>query len=211
MLYLGIANAKCVREEFLDLLSPKEKEKLCSIKDRERKREYLCSHCLLRIMRKEIFGFCDGELLYNENGKPYFEGKEDFSIAHADGLCAVILTDEKNVKVGLDIQKRGICDSRKTRIGERFFKYLPLSNAQNFPEEIKMCFYVLDSYPEIKRPAELKFLSEESFEYAWTRLEAFLKMKGTGFSSLKENDVTECKISSYEYSDCKVSVCKSKK
>ncbi len=206
MLYLGIARADKIHEKYEELLSPAEKERMSKIKRGARRDEYLTSRALLYIMRRDILGAYGGELSYNENGKPYFEGQQDFSISHSDKMCAVLISDENGITVGLDVQKNVEDEEKASRIGKRFFKYLNEQMMENTPTGLKFLCYGLDGYPPRKEYQELKDAKNEGFTYAWTRLEAFLKMRGTGFCHLEENEQKKYQITSYEYMDYTISV-----
>lgn len=94
--------------------------------------------------------------VYNEHGKPYFEGRDDlfFSISHCGSAVAVAVDDEE---VGVDIEE-------VKRYKERMVNYVLNEDEIN---EIK------DKEITDKR---------ESFIDIWTKKEAVFKLLGTGIT-----------------------------
>jgi len=93
------------------------------------------------------------EIRRDERGKPYFPDNPalHFNVSHCDGYAAVAFSDSP---VGVDI--------------ELLSRFERLKNPQRFAERIFPAFESADVEP-------LTLLS------TWTKLESFLKLRGTGF------------------------------
>lgn len=123
-----------------------------SIKQKAKKRRGtndFCPTVVEYFVVKSLIGLEDGaDFLYNENGKPFAEGKKHFSISHQENILAVAVAD---VPVGVDIQK-----------------LIPYPNkiAQQIANEKE-----LEKITQSKNPSiELTKL--------WTKKESYLKMLG---------------------------------
>ena len=209
MLYVGITKARDIFENYSALLSFGEKTKFKSIKNKKEAEMYATAKILLRIMMKEFLNKDFKELEYNSHGKPYLKNfPYDFNISHSEGVCVVLLSDIKNEKVGIDVQKN-LTDEKKTeRIAKRFFKNIDEKIMENSYISTEFFIYDLKDGHAEKNKIFLKPKVQEDFNFKWTRLEAFLKARGTGFCQLEEAPEIKDKFSSFEYEDYTISICK---
>ncbi len=76
-------------------LTPTDQLKLSSIRLERRKREWLASRILLKLMAR------GGELSFLPNGKPLLNNGKHISISHSDDLVGLIISD---LPIGIDIQ-----------------------------------------------------------------------------------------------------------
>jgi phosphopantetheinyl transferase len=207
MLYLGIAKIYGLNKKLISLLCEKEKETFEKIKNEEHRLEYLYSHALLKLMRQEILGFSDGEIFYTDNGKPYFDNqKEDFSISHTQGAVAVLISDKKNIKLGVDIQNNEEQKEKYARIEKRFSSHLSSINMKNTEKNVIIQYYNLQNQTFEKNSLKLRKPKMPTFIYKWTRLEAFLKMRGTGFFDTPPYQMGKCNIQTLVFEKYTVSL-----
>ncbi len=94
--------------EKLAYLTPSDRDKLSIIRLEKRRREWLSSRILLKIMAK------GGELSFLPNGKPVLNNGKHISISHSDDLAGVVICD---LPIGIDIQGE---DSKLLRIERKF-------------------------------------------------------------------------------------------
>ena len=173
-------NIEKLGEDFIDLsmsmLPTWRKEKMLKIKHLRGKVQCAIGYFLVNIACCDnvcnISRGCN-KWIYNEHGKPYFEGKKDlfFSLSHCKSAVAVAVDEEE---VGVDIEEI-------SRYKESLAKYV-LSE-----EEYK------DYESAILTEQEKK----EKFIEIWTKKEAVFKLLGTGITHeikdvLKRSDVNVC-------------------
>ncbi|MDR0527575.1 MAG: Gx transporter family protein [Spirochaetaceae bacterium] len=107
------------------------------------------------------------ELKYTENGKPYFEDGPKFSLSHSGGIVCAAFS---NINLGIDIE-----------------------NKRNLKPHNKNAFFCEQEAAFIHGSANYN----NDFLWLWTRKEALLKAKGTGFFAgalnynCLENSVTD--------------------
>ncbi len=209
MLYVGITKARDIFENYSALLSFGEKTKFKSIKNKKEAEMYATSKILLRIMMKEFLNKEFTELEYNSHGKPYLKNfPYDFSISHSEGVCIVLISDTKNEKVGIDVQKNLTDEKKAERISKRFFKNIDNKIIETSSLSTEFFIYDLKDGQVKKNRIFPKSKVLEDFNFKWTRLEAFLKARGTGFCQLEEAHEIKDKFSSFEYEDYTISICK---
>lgn len=129
-----------------------------------RELEHSIAYSLLDKMLNKI-GITNYEFVKNENGKPFLKDNGVFfSISHADGLCAVCISD---TEIGIDCEKIDQAYAKKI---EAFSKRYFLDN------EIKL----------------LKESQNPLFDFfkIWTTKEAYIKKYGLNGSHLKKIDTT---------------------
>ena len=86
---------------YFSFLTKKEQECALQKKNQLIKRQYIYSRVLLRYV-VVINGFQYGEIIKNENGKPYFKKMPFFNISHSGNVVSVAISDKE---VGVDVQK----------------------------------------------------------------------------------------------------------
>ena len=113
--------------------------------------------------------------VYNEHGKPYFEGRDDlyFSVSHCGSAVAVAIDDEE---VGVDIEDI-------SRYRESLVNYV-LNEVESL---------------EFRVESSIKF-KEEKFIEIWTKKEAVFKLLGTGIThDIKDVLVKHPEVRVYSY------------
>ena len=155
------------------------------------------------MIRREILGFENEEMFYNEYGKPSLTHLEfDFSISHTEGFVALLISDIPNVKIGVDIQKKFSNIKAEKRVEERFLKNKEFLLLKSGEIDLTARVYSNGKLDTV----ELAEKKKEDFLYFWTRLEAILKMSGEGFSKLGDIHTVKAWVKSYEFFDYTVSV-----
>ena len=203
MLYLILADIDGLDFDGEKLLSSNELSYLSTVKLEKRKKEFIASHSLLRMIRREILGFENEEMFYNEYGKPSLTHLEfDFSISHTEGFVALLISDIPNVKIGVDIQKKFSNIKAEKRVEERFLKNKEFLLLKSGEIDLTARVYSNGKLDTV----ELAEKKKEDFLYFWTRLEAILKMSGEGFSKLGDIHTVKAWVKSYEFFDYTVSV-----
>lgn len=176
---------------------PLRPEILEHIKDasNERFRKERCgAYILLTTVVRNVLGFMP-QLLFSQNGKPYFDAKYGvyFSVTHTDNMVAVSVSDKCCVGVDAEIE---ISDDRAARLESRFFSGLSISVRSL---DVIYSFGKIIGLGEtiIVDSADKDFLSisvadkqvfkvdqNDSFSARWTLYEASMKSGGGGFTSL---------------------------
>ena len=168
--------SRCTAEEVARLLP------LVSAQRREQALRYkhvFGQYCCLRswIMVEELKGNREkaegvkgegmkGKWLYNEHGKPYWEGGPYFSISHCREAIVVAVDDKP---IGIDVESIRSADDA---LIERTM------NAQERE---------LIGGDELKEKSEeLKVESDRMFTRLWTQKEAVVKAQGTGITSFEQ-------------------------
>ncbi len=77
------------------------KHKLLIYKSEKKKRQSLSARLILRKVISEIYGKCDYEISYTENGKPILPFCK-FSLSHSEDFTACVVSDKD---IGVDIEK----------------------------------------------------------------------------------------------------------
>ncbi|MDD6479108.1 MAG: 4'-phosphopantetheinyl transferase superfamily protein [Oscillospiraceae bacterium] len=77
------------------------KHKLLTYKSDKKKRQSLSARLILRNAISEIYGKCDYEISYTENGKPILPFCK-FSLSHSEDFAACVISDKD---IGIDIEK----------------------------------------------------------------------------------------------------------
>lgn len=133
-----------------------------------------------------------GTLVYDENGRPYFEERTcDFSITHTQNhvFCALTDGEDSSARVGIDAEDLDRPD---------------LSNL----EEMATRWFT-----ENEQKVFLASPTKETFLRLWTRKEAYSKYTGEGLRALSKIDTValenEGKIQFFDYraGDILISVC----
>ena len=100
-----IANINSFSESKLEneynLSDEKYKHKLTIYKFDKAKRQSLSARLILRNAISEIYGKCDYEISYTENGKPTLPFCK-FSLSHSEDFAACVISDKD---IGIDIEK----------------------------------------------------------------------------------------------------------
>lgn len=100
-----IANINSFSENKLEneynLSDEKYKHKLSIYKSDKAKRQSLSARLILRNAISEIYGKCDYEISYTENGKPTLPFCK-FSLSHSEDFAACVISDKD---IGIDIEK----------------------------------------------------------------------------------------------------------
>lgn len=114
--------------------------------------------CLKSWMMLSALHVGEMEFLYNEHGKPYFEGGPYFSISHCKEGIAVAIDD---LPVGIDIEAIRHADDELIR------------RTMNTEERQRLM-------------ANSQELRDRDFTRLWTRKEAVVKMQGVGIESFEQ-------------------------
>lgn len=106
-----------ITESYSDLaqgitLKPKNLERVLGMKSELHQRGFLSVRHLLA-----EFGYQDGNLFYDENGKPHLNDGKQISITHSFNFSAVIISD---TIVGIDVEKQR---DKITIIAHKFIDY----------------------------------------------------------------------------------------
>lgn len=203
MLHLFLLETEKASFDFASLLSKEELFRAEKMRNEKRKKEFILSHSLLRLLRRKILNFENEEISYSEYGKPTLTNSNfDFSISHADGLIAVVISDEPHVRVGVDVQKRFSNIKSEKQIEERFLKNKDALISRESDLNIISKIYTEDG----DMPITLKEKDKVDFLNFWTRAEAILKMSGVGFSAIGDIENIKAKVKSFEFFDYTVSV-----
>ncbi len=153
-------------EKVYDILGKEERKRVDRYKRDDDKKRSLLAHILLKKLMKDEFS-TQCELLYKENGCPYFKDHNLFvSISHSGDVafCAV-----SQNPVGVDVEKiRNISHSLIERVCVEEEKTYVLSDVS------------INESEKISDPTVLK-----RFFDIWTAKEAYFKMKGSGITDLK--------------------------
>jgi phosphopantetheinyl transferase len=111
-------------------LSAEEKVKYSKFMVDSRKKQWLSS----RLLVNELSPGC-GPILYDKDGKPYFQDKEsNLSVSHSYDYASAIISPKK--KVGIDIEK---ASDRLHRVKERFLSHDELVNIDTDNELKALC------------------------------------------------------------------------
>ena len=111
----------------------------------------------------------DGTLSYDENGRPFFEGRTcDFSITHTQNhvFCALIDGEDEPMRVGIDAEDLDRPD----------FSDFDAMVVRWFTENEQNAFFASPT--------------KETFLRIWTRKEAYVKYTGEGLRALSQIDTT---------------------
>ena len=114
--------------------------------------------CLKSWMMLSALHVGEMEFLYNEHGKPYFEGGPYFSISHCKEGIAVAIDD---LPVGIDIEAIRHADDELIR------------RTMNTEERQRLMANSQES-------------KDRDFTRLWTRKEAVVKMQGVGIESFEQ-------------------------
>ena len=134
----------------------------------------------------------DGTLVYDENGRPFFEERTcDFSITHTQNhvFCALTDGEDGSVRVGIDAED--LCRPDLSNLEEMASRW--------FSQNEQKVFFA--------SPTKETFLS------IWTRKEAYVKYLGEGLRALSKIDTValenEGNIHFFDYrlGDILISVC----
>ena len=205
MLYVYIAKADNVSHFSLPSFFGKEKEKIKKIKNEKARLQTTLSHILLRkalfdIHKKEI-----ESLSYTKEGKPYIDGFEyDFSMSHSNGVCSVVISDKRGERVGIDIETKEVDFERLLRIEKRFLSKFDIPTSSN---TINAKFFI---YREDWKSISPRVTEGDDSLTKWTRLEAYLKMRGTGFCDTGTELIENTEFSSYDFENFIISIAKEK-
>ena len=132
----------------------------------------------------------DGTLSYDENGRPFFEGRTcDFSITHTQNhvFCALIDGEDEPMRVGIDAEDLDRPD----------FSDFDAMVVRWFTENEQNAFFASPT--------------KETFLRIWTRKEAYAKYIGEGLRALTQID-TETLLNAghvhfFDYQSGKILVC----
>lgn len=165
-------------EKTYAVLNEEERKRVDRYKRADDKKRSLLAHILLKkLMKDEFSDQC--ELLYKENGCPYFKDQKLYvSLSHSGDVAFCAVSENP---VGVDVEKiRSISDSLIKRV---------------CVDEEKA--YVLADF----EPDDVKNISDEvvkkRFFEIWTAKEAYFKMKGSGITDLKSVNTLEIKKESF--------------
>lgn len=165
-------------EKTYAVLNEEERKRVDRYKRDDDKKRSLLAHILLKkLMKDEFSDQC--ELLYKENGCPYFKDQKLYvSLSHSGDVAFCAVSENP---VGVDVEKiRSISDSLIKRV---------------CVDEEKA--YVLADF----EPDDVKNISDEvvkkRFFEIWTAKEAYFKMKGSGITDLKSVNTLEIKKESF--------------
>lgn len=165
-------------EKTYAVLNEEERKRVDRYKRDDDKKRSLLAHILLKkLMKDEFSDQC--ELLYKENGCPYFKDKNLFvSLSHSGevAFCGVSKNPvgvdvEQMREVGLSLIKRVCVDEEKAYV---------LSDVS------------INEAEKISDPTALKRFFE-----IWTAKEAYFKMKGSGITDLKSVNTLEIEKESF--------------
>ncbi len=165
-------------EKTYDVLNEEERKRVDRYKRADDKKRSLLAHILLKKLMKEEFSIYS-ELVYKENGCPYFKDQKLYvSLSHSGDVAFCAVSENP---VGVDVEKiRSISDSLIKRV---------------CVDEEKA--YVLADF----EPDDVKNISDEvvkkRFFEIWTAKEAYFKMKGSGITDLKSVNTLEIKKESF--------------
>lgn len=146
-------------EQFAELLSEVERERLARYKIQTKRTEFTLSRGLLRLVLGSYLGQDPGslEILVSQQGKPYLPDQEvRFNISHSSSLLLYACGLYQNI--GIDIQRIYGISSLET-IAKRYFSSVE-----------REYLSTIDS-------------PQEAFFEIWTAKEAYLKGVGAGFQS----------------------------
>lgn len=124
----------------------------------KRKKQFIVGRMLLDKLLNENYNikYIDMEIIYNENGKPYFSKKSIyFNISHSEDYVIVVISDKE---IGVDIEK---------------IKNISLSTIKLFSNKNEIDYIVKDK----------KFLCFRAFQI-YTLKEAYIKKYGKNLSEL---------------------------
>ncbi|MCF0127118.1 MAG: 4'-phosphopantetheinyl transferase superfamily protein, partial [Pseudobutyrivibrio sp.] len=150
--YTNILEYDTRKEQLLELISPVYADKYRENKRPEEALQELAAGYLLR----RFLGIDkENQISYLATGKPFLTTKDSlhFNLSHSGDYVALALSDSN---VGVDLEKTG-------PVQEAVVKKV-------FPEEFRLELEKAD-----------KDQREETYYSLWTRLEALLKLEGTGF------------------------------
>ena len=202
MIFIRILDTKGLghRPSLEYLLLEEERVRLSNIKNDEARSQSLFSRLLLMKTYEEIYGRKMPEILYTNEGKPYFNGYVcSFSVSHNENFVAIALNSDG--EIGLDLQSFKGSEEARERIEKRFLSRVSFDtldklrekrkNSEN--EKISISFFEIASHEdfEISKTESIKIDSNkekdknESFLTHWTQLEALLKLSGGGFKDFK--------------------------
>lgn len=146
-----------LKEEYLELISKRRKDKIVKFRfEKDKKRSLLCGLLIRHIAGNEM-GFSKNKLKlgYGKYGKPYFSEFPEyhFSVSHTDKKIVYAHSDKP---LGIDIEEISSFKSSYLSIAKKYFT----------SDE---CRYIFESNDKEKRFFEI-----------WTSKEAFVKCTGEG-------------------------------
>lgn len=190
-------------EKYVAALPNGVKERIENTADTAVRKLRVGAYFMLSVLYGELSGEKMPEILYTDDGKPYFSGtaeKYTFGISHDGELAAVAVSDSGD-EVGVDIQAVPKRSLHFEKIAERFFA--PLGKKDRAPQENaaredgafclderffsargdSICEETAESFCE-KELTEKEASSD--FIARWSVLEALLKLSGGGFGELSD-------------------------
>ena len=213
MIRLAVLDFSGLKSDFNPAsLGEKERFRIETTKNEKKRLERLASRLLLQRIYQESFSADMPEIEYESFGRPHFseidgERRVSFSISHSEKLCALFISDEKNVGADMEL----ICEdtARIERAQARFLKNLDEESRKklfgNGLFDFDLSFYgfshgkieKLEDYLGISLLCEggdrdetftlkwERFSEKEEKHLAWTGLESVVKLHGKGLSDSK--------------------------
>jgi 4'-phosphopantetheinyl transferase len=157
--YFAPSNFYSLLDYFHEVLSKEEKAKAAAFHFIDFSYRFVICHGILRMLLSEKLGCEPESLVFSEglNGKPFIEGnKLFFNLSHTKELCAIAITD--NREVGVDIET--------------------IKDNTDY-EDISEYFCSKDEQQQIKESIN----PLEKFFLFWTRKESLLKAIGLGLNT----------------------------
>ncbi|WP_436937884.1 4'-phosphopantetheinyl transferase family protein [Staphylococcus xylosus] len=137
---------------FQNYLSSEEKKKFTSYHSKYLKNRFLLSRVALKKILTINYAQQDSTLNYGEYGKPFFKNSNfSFNISHTENYT--VIGTSLSSQIGIDIEE----------VNTKYINSIYTSSNVNEKDFLKQRNNI------------------ESYYIVWTRKEAFLKLKGTGF------------------------------
>lgn len=190
-------------EKYVAVLPNGVKKRIENTADTAVRKLRIGAYFMLSVLYEELSGEKMPEILYTDDGKPYFRGASDkytFGISHDGELAAVAVSDSGD-EVGVDIQAVPKRSLHFEKIAERFFA--PLGKKDKVSQENaaqgdgavclderffsaygdRICEETAESFCEKSLTADE---AASNFIARWSVLEALLKLSGGGFGELSD-------------------------